>query len=388
VRVGLVGRTDVYVGTSREAQLLLKTPLTELHQRLGAKLVPFAGYSMPISYRGGIIAEHKHTRLRAGLFDVSHMGQITVMGDAVAERLESVMPNDFISLAPMSSVYGLLMNEAGGVRDDLIATNLGDGRFNLVVNASNKHEDLAYLRASLPDLTFELREDRALIALQGPESRAVMARLAKTASGLGFMTATKDQIDGFDVWITCSGYTGEDGFEISVSASEADRLAYCLLAESEVEAIGLGARDSLRLEAGLCLHGHELSPGITPIEAGLSWAIARERREGGSRPGSYPGAEIIHQQLADGTARKRVGLRVEDRRPVRAGETLFDSAGHEVGVICSDAFGASVGGPVAMGFVQSGCSQVGSGLHVMVRGKRVDLTVMKLPMVPTRYYRG
>jgi aminomethyltransferase len=398
MRVRLTGRTAVYVDSSyvcipyvdtlREAQLLLETPLTALHQMLGAKLVPFAGYSMPISYPGGIIAEHNHTRSQSGLFDVSHMGQVTVLGDAVAERLESVMPNNFISLAPMSSVYGLLMNEAGGVRDDLIATNLGDGRFNLVLNASNKHADLAYLRAALPDLTFELHEDRALMALQGPASRAVMARLGKTASGLGFMTAAQDQIDGIDVWVTCSGYTGEDGFEISVSASEADRLAQCLLAEPEVEAIGLGARDSLRLEAGLCLHGHELSADITPIEAGLNWAIARERRESGSRPGGYPGAAIIHQQLSEGVARKRVGLRVEGRRPVRAGETLLDNAGNEVGVICSDAFGASVGRPVAMAFVQPACSQAGSDLHVMVRGKRVDLTVVKLPMVPNRYYRG
>jgi len=398
MRVRLTGRTAVYVDsfyvcipyvdTLREAQLLLETPLTALHQMLGAKLVPFAGYSMPISYPGGIIAEHNHTRSQSGLFDVSHMGQLTVLGDAVAERLERVMPNDFISLAPMSSVYGLLMNETGGVRDDLIATNLGDGRFNLVVNASNKHEDLAYLRAALPDLTFELHEDRALMALQGPASRAVMARLGKKASGLGFMTAAQDQIDGIDIWVTCSGYTGEDGFEISVSASEAERLAHYLLAEPEVEAIGLGARDSLRLEAGLCLHGHELSPDITPIEAGLNWAIARERRESGSRPGGYPGAAIIHHQLSEGAARRRVGLRVEGRRPVRAGEALLDSAGNEVGVICSDAFGASIGGPVAMGFVQPACSQVGSDLHVMVRGKQVDLKVVSLPMVPNRYYRG
>ena len=382
-----LGNTS-YAFTSGEAQLLLETPLTALHQTLGAKLVPFAGYSMPISYPGGIIAEHNHTRSQAGLFDVSHMGQVTVTGDAVAEQLERVMPNDFVSLAPMSSVYGLLMNESGGVRDDLIATNLGDGRFNLVVNASNKHEDLAYLRASLPDLTFDLHEDRALIALQGPESRGVMARLGDNASLLSFMTATQDQIDGVDVWVTCSGYTGEDGFEISVLASEAGRVAQCLLAEPEVQAIGLGARDSLRLEAGLCLHGHELSPNITPIEAGLNWAISKERRERGSRPGGYPGAAIIHQQMAEGTARKRVGLCVNGRRPVRAGEALLDNVGNEVGVICSDAFGASVGGPVAMAFVQPDCSPVGSDLHVMVRGKRIDLTVVKLPMVPSRYYRG
>ena len=202
------------------------------------------------------------------------------------------------------------------------------------------------------------------------------------------MTAAQDQIDGIDVWVTCSGYTGEDGFEISVSASEAERLALHLLAEPEVEAIGLGARDSLRLEAGLCLHGHELSPDITPIEAGLNWAIARERRESGGRPGGYPGASIIHHQLSEGAARRRVGLRVEGRRPIRAGEALLDSAGNEVGVICSDAFGASIAGPVAMGFVQPARSQVGSDLHVIVRGKQVDLKVVSLPMVPNRYYRG
>ena len=368
--------------------MLLETPLTSLHQELGAKLVPFAGYSMPISYPSGIIAERNHTRSHAGLFDVSHMGQVTVSGHNVAQRLEAVMPNDFLSLAPMASAYALLTNDQGGVRDDLIVTNLGDERFHLVLNAGNKHEDLTYLNSTLPDLTFELHEDRALLALQGPDARAVMARLTNAASELAFMTAAQDHINGVDVWVTCSGYTGEDGFEISVTASQAHRVAQCLLAESEVEAIGLGARDSLRLEAGLCLHGHELSAHVTPVEAGLTWAISRERRESGYRPGGYPGAAIIHQQLVEGAARKRVGLKVDGRRPVRAGEALLDSEGVEVGAICSDAFGASVGGPVAMGFVEPKCSQVGSGLHVIVRGKRVDLTVVSLPMVPHRYYRG
>lgn len=388
VRGHLSTRTIIYGCIQSEAQLLLETPLTALHKALGAKLVPFAGYSMPISYPSGIIAEHNHTRSQAGLFDVSHMGQITVTGDDVAKRLERIMPNDFLGLSPMASAYGLLMNDVGGVRDDLIATNLGDGRFYLVVNASNKHDDIAYLKSSLPDLTFELHEDRALLAIQGPEARAVMARLGTAGRELGFMKAAQDQIDGIDVWITCSGYTGEDGFEISVSASEAARIAQCLLAEPEVEAIGLGARDSLRLEAGLCLHGHELSPHITPVEAGVSWAISKERRESGSRAGGYPGASVIHQQLADGVARKRVGLRVEGRRPVRTGEALLDSEGNEVGTICSDAFGASIGGPLAMGFVRAECSQVGSGLHVIVRGKQVDLTVVGLPFVPNRYRRS
>ena len=368
--------------------MLLETPLTALHQELGAKLVSFAGYSMPISYPKGIIAEHNHTRSQAGLFDVSHMGQITVVGDDVAEQLESVMPNDFLTLPPMASTYALLTNDEGGVEDDLIATNLGDGRFSLVVNAANKREDLAYLRAAMPGLAFELHEDRALLALQGPESRAVMARVSGASAGLRFMTATEDQIDNINVWVTCSGYTGEDGFEISVAASSARKIAQRLLAEPEVEAIGLGARDSLRLEAGLCLHGHELSPQISPVEAGLNWAISRERRSGGSRPGDYPGAAIINQQLVGGISQKRVGLRVDGRRPVRAGEALLNDDGEAVGAVCSDAFGASVGGPIAMGFVRSELSDVGTGLHVILRGKRVDLAVVQLPMVPHRYYRG
>ena len=378
----------IYIRIPLEAQLLLETPLTALHQELGAKLVSFAGYSMPISYPKGIIAEHNHTRSQAGLFDVSHMGQITVVGDDVAEQLESVMPNDFLTLPPMASTYALLTNDEGGVEDDLIATNLGDGRFSLVVNAANKREDLAYLRAAMPGLAFELHEDRALLALQGPESRAVMARVSGASAGLRFMTATEDQIDNINVWVTCSGYTGEDGFEISVAASSARKIAQRLLAEPEVEAIGLGARDSLRLEAGLCLHGHELSPQISPVEAGLNWAISRERRSGGSRPGDYPGAAIINQQLVGGISQKRVGLRVDGRRPVRAGEALLNDDGEAVGAVCSDAFGASVGGPIAMGFVRSELSDVGTGLHVILRGKRVDLAVVQLPMVPHRYYRG
>ena len=378
----------IYIRIPLEAQLLLETPLTALHQELGAKLVSFAGYSMPISYPKGIIAEHNHTRSQAGLFDVSHMGQITVVGDDVAEQLESVMPNDFLTLPPMASTYALLTNDEGGVEDDLIATNLGDGRFSLVVNAANKREDLAYLRAAMPGLAFELHEDRALLALQGPESRAVMARVSGASAGLRFMTATEDQIDNINVWVTCSGYTGEDGFEISVAASSARKIAQRLLAEPEVEAIGLGARDSLRLEAGLCLHGHELSPQISPVEAGLNWAISRERRSGGSRPGDYPGAAIINQQLVGGISQKRVGLRVDGRRPVRAGEALLNDDGEAVGAVCSDAFGASVGGPIAMGFVRSELSDVGTELHVILRGKRVDLAVVQLPMVPHRYYRG
>ncbi len=366
----------------------LETPLTQIHRELGAKMVPFAGYTMPISYPKGIIAEHTHTRLQAGLFDVSHMGQITVTGSRVATELEKLMPSDFIGLAPMASTYALLMNDDGGVRDDLIVTNRGDGRFDLVVNAANKHADLAYLQSMLPQLVFEMHDDRALIAIQGPSARSVMRRLAPIAAELRFMTSVADRISGVDVWVTCSGYTGEDGFEISVAGADAVPLMRLLLAEPEVEAVGLGARDSLRLEAGLCLHGHELSPTITPIEAGLKWAISPARRPEGSRPSGYPGAAIIERQLREGVERQRVGLKVEGRRPVRAGEALLDSDGAEVGFICSDAFGVSVGGPLAMGFVAPSVATVGTDLQVLLRGKPVSLTVAALPMVPQHYHRG
>ena len=365
----------------------LETPLTQLHVRLGAKLVEFAGYTMPISYPNGIIAEHQHTRSKAGLFDVSHMGQVLVSGSNVVELLESVMPADLVALAPNRSTYALLTNDVGGVRDDLIATKLEDGRFFLVLNASNKHADLAYLRQALPELTFELLDDRALLALQGPEARTVLSRLGKDTESLGFMSALECSVNDIPCFVTCSGYTGEDGFEISVNASQAAHLAELLLADTEVAPIGLGARDSLRLEVGLCLHGHELSPEITPLEARLKWAIAPSRRAGGDREGGYPGAAILNEQMSNGVNRVRIGLRVLGRRPVRAGQQLLNADGLEVGSICSDAFGASVGGPIAMGFVRPDFSQVGAILKADVRGKFIDLEVVALPMLPQRYYR-
>lgn len=366
----------------------LETPLTQLHVRLGAKLVEFAGYTMPISYPNGIIAEHQHTRSKAGLFDVSHMGQVLVSGSNVAELLESVMPADLVALAPNQSTYALLTNDMGGVRDDLIATKLEDSRFFLVLNASNKHADLAYLRLALPELNFELLDDRALLALQGPEARTVLSRLGKGTESLGFMSALECSVNDIPCFITCSGYTGEDGFEISVNANQATHLAELLLADTEVAPIGLGARDSLRLEVGLCLHGHELSPEITPIEARLKWAIAPSRRAGGDREGGYPGATILSQQMSHGVNRVRIGLRVLGRRPVRAGQLLLNADGLEVGSICSDAFGASVGGPIAMGFVHPDFSQIGMTLKADVRGKFIDLEVVSLPMLPQRYYRA
>ena len=366
----------------------LETPLTNLHTALGAKMVPFAGYTMPISYADGIIAEHHHTRSKAGLFDVSHMGQVMVTGSALAQSLEQVMPADLVNLAPMKSTYALLTSEAGGVRDDLIVTKLDEERFFLVLNAANKHSDLAYLRQALPELTFELMDDKALLALQGPDARKVLARFAADIESLRFMAARYCTLKGIECFVTCSGYTGEDGFEISVDGVSAQRLAELLLLETEVAPIGLGARDSLRLEVGLCLHGHELSEEITPIEAGLKWAIAPSRREIGERAGGYPGAEVLDRQMRDGTRRVRVGLKVLGRRPVRAGQALLNQEGDEVGIICSDAFGASVGGPIAMAYVHPSASAKGSVLNADLRGKLVELEVVALPMLPQRYFRG
>ncbi len=366
----------------------LETPLTNLHRGLGAKMVPFAGYTMPISYPDGIIAEHHHTRSKAGLFDVSHMGQVMVTGRDIARLLEQVMPADLSKLEPMKSTYALLTNDVGGVRDDLIVTKLDEEQFFLVLNAANKHGDLAYLRETLPELNFELMDDKALLALQGPDARKVLARFADDVDSLAFMGARHCHLKGIGCFVTCSGYTGEDGFEISVDGASATRLAELLLLEAEVAPIGLGARDSLRLEVGLCLHGHELSEEITPIEAGLKWAIAPSRREGGERAGGYPGADVLDQQMRDGAQRVRVGLKVLGRRPVRAGQVLLNQEGDEVGSICSDAFGASVGGPIAMAYLHPSASVKGSVLRADLRGKFVELEVVALPMLPQRYFRA
>jgi aminomethyltransferase len=366
----------------------LETPLTNLHRGLGAKMVPFAGYTMPISYPDGIIAEHHHTRSKAGLFDVSHMGQVMVTGRDIARLLEQVMPADLSKLEPMKSTYALLTNDVGGVRDDLIVTKLDEEQFFLVLNAANKHDDLAYLRETLPELNFELMDDKALLALQGPDARKVLARFADDVDSLAFMSARHCHLKGIGCFVTCSGYTGEDGFEISVDGASATRLAELLLLEAEVAPIGLGARDSLRLEVGLCLHGHELSEEITPIEARLKWAIAPSRREGGERAGGYPGADVLDQQMRDGAQRVRVGLKVLGRRPVRAGQVLLNQEGDEVGSICSDAFGASVGGPIAMAYLHPSASVKGSVLRADLRGKFVELEVVALPMLPQRYFRA
>lgn len=367
---------------------MLKTPLDELHREIGAKMVPFAGYEMPVQYASGIIKEHQHTREQAGLFDVSHMGQVILRGEDVTAALEGLVPVDLEGLANHQQTYALFTNDAGGVLDDLIITRWGDDEFFLVVNAACKDQDIAHMRGALGASALQVLEDRGLLALQGPLARSVMRRLLPEVAGLTFMSGMPAQLAGVEIYVTCSGYTGEDGFEISMPASAAEDIARLLLAQDEVWPIGLGARDSLRLEAGLCLYGHELAPDITPVEAGLMWSISKARRLDGPRPGGFPGADVIFAQQAQGAARKRVGLRVEGKRPVRDGQTVVDDGGARVGVITSAAYGASLEQPLALALVDAAFAALDTTLGVDARGKSLPVTVCKTPFVPQRYFRG
>ncbi len=367
---------------------LLKTALYDLHVELGGKMVPFAGYSMPVQYPMGIMEEHKHTRHQAGLFDVSHMGQVRISGDNAALALERLMPVDVVNLGEMKQRYALFTNEKGGVMDDLMVTNAGDYLF-LVVNAACKEQDISHLQQHLgDDCEIEVLEDYALLALQGPEAGAVMARLAPKSQDMVFMTAAQIDIDGVECFVTRSGYTGEDGFEISVPNKQAEQLARTLLVQPEVEPVGLGARDSLRLEAGLCLYGHDLDTETTPVESTLLWALSKSRRADGERPGGYPGDDIIMSQITEGVSRKRVGLKAQGRMPVREGAVLVDADDQEVGVVTSGGFGPTVEGPVAMGYVKTDYIAIDTVLFAMVRDKKVEVTVSKMPFVEQRYYRG
>lgn len=367
---------------------LKQTPLYGLHLELGGKMVPFAGYEMPVQYPDGILKEHNHTRQHAGLFDVSHMGQVRLTGEGAAAALESLVPVDVVDLAAGHQRYALFTNEQGGIRDDLMITNAGDHLF-VVVNAACKVEDIAHLRDSLSDrCTVTEITDRALLALQGPEAGAVMARLAPATRDMVFMTAAEVELGGASCFVTRSGYTGEDGFEISVPSAQAEALARTLLAQDEVAPIGLGARDSLRLEAGLCLYGHDIDTTTTPVEGALNWALSKVRRADGARAGGFPGAEAIHRQLAEGATRKRVGIRPEGRAPVREGAELIDSDGRTVGRITSGGFGPTAGGPVAMGYVETALAKPETALQAVVRGKPQPVRVAKMPFVPQRYYRG
>ena len=375
-------------GNSPAQNSLARTPLYALHLELGAKMVPFAGYHMPVQYPSGIIEEHNHTRTHAGLFDVSHMGQIRLRGSEAAAALESLVPADVIDLEPNRQRYALFTNDAGGILDDLMISNAGDSLF-VVVNAACKQQDEAHLRKHLAaGCEIEALTDRALLALQGPRAAMVMDRLAPSASALLFMTTGRMQIAGADCFVSRSGYTGEDGFEISVANDQAETLARALLAEDEVAAIGLGARDSLRLEAGLCLYGHDIDTEITPVEASLNWALSRVRRYDGARAGGFPGADVILGQLAGGAMRKRVGIRPQGKAPVREGAELVDTEGAKVGLVTSGGYGPTVGGPVAMGYVDTALAHPDTEFQAIVRGRQHPVNVVKLPFVKQRYYRG
>lgn len=370
---------------------LARTPLHALHLQLGGKMVPFAGYDMPVQFTPGILKEHLHVRAAAGLFDVSHMGQFEIRpksgGDA-ARALETVTPADIVALKPGRQRYALLTNDGGGIRDDLMIANLGD-RFVVVANAACKAADEAHLRSALSDLcTIERRDDLALLALQGPAAEAALGALAPEVRAMRFLDARAVRIGDADCTVSRSGYTGEDGFEISVAAGEAEALARRLLDHPQVAMIGLGARDSLRLEAGMCLYGADIDTATSPVEAALEWSIPASRRRGGARAGGFPGADAILAHLESGVSRRRVGLRPDGRAPIRRGTLLFAGAqsSEPIGAVTSGGFGPSVNGPVAMGYLNS---QMGIGATVFaeLRGDRVPVRVATLPFITPHYRR-
>lgn len=371
---------------------LRKTPLHALHLELGAKMVPFAGYEMPVQYPLGVMKEHLHTRAAAGLFDVSHMGQVILRHEdgfgPAAQALESLVPVDVLGLGEMRQRYGIFTDEGGGILDDLMIANRGDHLF-LVVNAACKGDDIAHMRANLPGVEVEERAERALLALQGPAAEAVLGAILPDAAAMRFMDLAVMASDYGELWLSRSGYTGEDGYEISVPAEQAEALSRALLAHEAVEPIGLGARDSLRLEAGLCLYGHDIDTTTSPVEAGLSWAIQKVRRSGGARAGGFPGADRILREFLDGPVRRRVGLAPEGRAPMRDGTLLFaaEDAAEPVGTITSGAFGPSVGAPVAMGYVPADLAEPGTMVWGEVRGRRMPARVAKLPFVPAGFKR-
>ncbi len=371
------------------SQELLVTPLHALHVEMGAKMVPFAGYDMPVQYALGVRKEHIHCREAAGLFDVSHMGQLRLHGANAAKAIEALVPVDIIDLPAGKQRYAFFTNEQGGILDDLMVTNFGDHLF-VVVNAACKDQDIAHIKAHLPeDVEMELIDDRALLALQGPKAAEVLARLNPAVSDMLFMDAVSIDLLGAECFVSRSGYTGEDGYEISVPADKADALARELLANTEVEWIGLGARDSLRLECGLCLYGNDIDTTTTPVEASLLWGISKPRRADGERPGGFPGADLILEQIqTKDVARKRIGLLGQSKAPVREGSKLFDADDNEVGIVTSGTFGPTKGAPVAMAYVKTDLAKIGTELFAEVRGKKLPMTVEKMPFVPQNYYRG
>lgn len=373
---------------------LLTTPLHGLHLELGARMVPFAGYSMPVQYPAGLMAEHLHTRAAAGLFDVSHMGQLRLVGPDAAAALESLLPVDVIDLAPGKQRYGLLLNDAGGIIDDLMFVNrdyLQGGDIFIIVNGACKVGDIAHIQQKIGHLCEVIPlPDLALLALQGPEAVTALQRLAPSIEQLVFMSGGRFTVAGCDCFVTRSGYTGEDGFEISVPAAQADTLARALLAQPEVKPVGLGARNSLRLEAGLCLYGNDIDTTTTPVEASLNWAIQKVRRSGGARAGGFPGAEKILAQLDHPATltRKRVGLIALERIPVRDHTVLQSTDGTPIGEVTSGLLGPSINQPVAMGYVAPAFAAIGTRVNALVRGKPVAMQVAAMPFVPSRYHRG
>ncbi|MBT9370177.1 glycine cleavage system aminomethyltransferase GcvT [Rhizobium sp. CSW-27] len=372
---------------------LLTTPLHSLHLSLGARMVPFAGYDMPVQYAAGVLKEHLHTRTRAGLFDVSHMGQVIVKADSgayadAAAALEKLVPVDILGLKEGRQRYGFFTDENGGILDDLMITNRGDHLL-VVVNAACKAADLAHMQAHLAGCSVTLLDDRALIALQGPAAETVLATLAPEVAAMKFMDVRDVALAGAACIVSRSGYSGEDGYEVSVPAAKAEKLARALLAHEACEAIGLGARDSLRLEAGLCLYGNDIDTTTSPIEASLDWAIQKARKAGGEREGGFPGADRILGQLANGTERRRVGLKPEGKAPVRAHAKLFADAdgAKEIGEVTSGTFGPSVEGPVAMGYVPTAFASAGTQVFAEVRGKYLPVTVAALPFITPTYKR-
>ncbi|MCH1412866.1 MAG: glycine cleavage system aminomethyltransferase GcvT [Rhodobacteraceae bacterium] len=373
-------------------QSLRKTPLYALHREFEAKLTEFAGYEMPVQYNLGILGEHQHTRKKAGLFDVSHMGQIILSGQSYEETalaLEKVLPMDVLGLEIGRQRYGFLTTDEGGILDDLMFSNRGDHIF-VVLNAACKDSDIKYLRSLLePNISIKEIESRALIALQGPASEAVLGKYHPQIENMKFMDVETLTIDGAECWISRSGYTGEDGFEISIPAEAAEPITRSILSNQNVEFIGLGARDSLRLEAGLCLYGHDIDQATTPVEASLTWAIQKARRSNGSRASGFIGSEIILKQLAGGTNKKRVGLLPQTRAPMREGVEIFatETSREAIGKITSGGYGPTVGYPIAMGYINSEYANSEDDLFGELRGKRVPVKVSNLPFVPLNFKR-
>ncbi len=375
---------------SAESASLHTTPLHALHLELGARMVPFAGYSMPVQYPAGLMAEHLHTRQAAGLFDVSHMGQLRLVGPDAAAAFETLTPVDVIGLGLNKQRYGLLLNDEGGIIDDLMFVNRGDDLF-VIVNGACKAGDIAHIQERIGGRCEVIPlPDQALLALQGPQAAAALARLAPGTASLVFMTGGRFEIAGCDCYVTRSGYTGEDGFEISVPAAQAEALARALLAQPEVKPIGLGARNSLRLEAGLCLYGNDIDTTTTPPEAALNWAIQKVRRTGGARAGGFPGADKVLAQIDDPALlkRRRVGLVARERVPVREHTPLQSTDGAAIGEVTSGLLGPSVNQPVAMGYVAPEFAAAGAVVHAIVRGKAVPMEVSPMPFLPARYHRG